>query len=291
MSPDSNKVRNEPIYDKLVDQLSEIGGYSRARINGLWNIKLKYQPAQGERLFEYEVIVCQTNIGQGASYAFEDIDSQRMSRLIGSSISDIDFMDYNDYSLKVAILDSIYAGHFPWAPNLDLSIAGRSSAKASTRAEIVTAEAVRLINRRCLDKGIKGDVPVILNIGFVSRFRTVLKEMFPHEFYATDLHPDLVGRTLDGVRIDDGLGHNEEYLKKADVAIITGMTITTRTLSSLTETAKRYGTDVVIFSETGYNISAHYVRYGVESVICEEFPYYIFDGSSNIRVFRKKCSS
>ncbi len=288
MPQETNHSHGEPVYDKLVDKLEDLEGYANARINGLWNIRLKYQPAPGERLFEYEVIICQTNIGQGASYAFEPVDNARMSSLIGKLVSEIDFHDYDQFSLKVAILDSMFANNFPKEPSLELIVSGRSSDKASTRAEIVAGEALRIINRKQQNGKIKGKKPLVLNIGYVSRFKSVLNRALDLQFCATDLHPDLVGRMVDGIIIEDGFDHNDDYLEKADVAIITGMTITTQTLSKLIGIAKKYDTEIVIFAETGYNISAHYVDFGVTSVISEEFPYYIFDGSSIIRVFRKE---
>lgn len=240
----------------------------------------------GERIFEYEVIVCQTDLGQGASYSFETVNRDMFSELLGKNVSEIDFKNYDNFSLKVAIMDSIFSGFYPKSPSVEVNISGRSSSKATTRAEIVGFETLRVLMDRIQGNRMKNKLPVILNIGYVSRFRTVLKELIDHSFLSTDLHPDLIGKMVDGVYVEDGNLKNEEYLEVADVAIVTGMTITTRTLSEIIEKARRYHTSLIVFAETAYNPASHYINYGVDSVVSEEFPYYIFDGTSTIRVFR-----
>ncbi|MCL5730944.1 MAG: DUF364 domain-containing protein [Candidatus Thermoplasmatota archaeon] len=279
--------KREPAYDYMVAKLRDITGLTDCHISGLWKINLMYQPKIGERIFEYEVIVCQTTLGQGASYSFEAVDVKLFSQLLGKSVSEIDFNSYDNFPLKVAILDSIFSCFYPGTPALETGLSGRSSAKATSRAEIVCSEVLKILIDRIQGNRLKGKIPTVLNIGYVSRFRTVLKNLINHRFLSTDLHPDLIGKMVDDVYVEDGNDKNEEYLKVADVAIVTGMTITTKTLTEIINSARRYDTSLVVFAETAYNLASHYINLGVDSVVCEEFPYYIFDGTSIIRVFRK----
>jgi len=53
------------------------------------------------------------------------------------------------------------------------------------------------------------------------------------------------------------------------------------------EAAKRGGTRLVMFCETGANLCEEYVKLGVDCAIAEYFPFYIFGGTTHIDVFRK----
>ena len=183
--------KREPAYDYMVAKLRDITGLTDCHISGLWKINLMYQPKIGERIFEYEVIVCQTTLGQGASYSFEAVDVKLFSQLLGKSVSEIDFNSYDNFPLKVAILDSIFSCFYPGTPALETGLSGRSSAKATSRAEIVCSEVLKILIDRIQGNRLKGKIPTVLNIGYVSRFRTVLKNLINHRFLSTDLHPDL----------------------------------------------------------------------------------------------------
>src|SRR5262249_26799790 len=59
---------------------------------------------------------------------------------------------------------------------------------------------------------------------------------------ATDLSSDVVGRTLGGVRVLDGRVANARLMKDADLAIVTGISLTNGTMPELMSLAKTHNT-------------------------------------------------
>ncbi len=281
----SKQEIGDPIFDWLAARVSGEKKLESSYVKGIWNISLTYQPLPGERLFRYEVILAQTDLGQGASYA-SSTPSGDLSALVGKRFGTLEETEALDYPIRVALLDSIYASFPLRNPDYETLLTGISSDKALSRAQMIYLETSRLLNIRKSKNALKKEIPTILNIGYVSKFRNVMKDQFPHDFLATDLYEGIVGKKVDGITIEDGNSKNEEFMKKSDVAIITGMTIATGTLSPLLEMARKYNTSVIVFAETGYNLAPYYLNFGADAVICEEFPYYIFNGFSNIKVYR-----
>jgi hypothetical protein len=102
-----------------------------------------------------------------------------------------------------------------------------------------------------------------------------------------DFDNEIVGKKLFGKA---EIVHGEktlETIKKCDVAIITGMTLTTNTLDEIITTANESNTKIVMFAETGSNLGDFYVKNGVDCVIGEPFPFYIFQGKNTLNIFRK----
>ena len=282
----SRQEIGDPIFEWLAARVSGNKMLESSYMKGIWNISLTYQPLPGERLFRYEVLLVQTDLGQGASYASSKFSGD-LSSLVGKTVASVQAMDMLDYPLKVAILDSVYASFPLRKADYEAHLSGVSNEKAVSRAQMIYLETSRLLNIKKSKNMIKGEKPAILNIGYVSKFRNIMKDQFPHDFLATDLYEGIVGHALDGITIEDGNSRNEEFMRKADVAIITGMTIATGTLSRLLNMARKYATSVIIFAETGYNLAPYYLNFGADAVICEEFPYYIFNGFSTVKVYRE----
>jgi len=133
---------------------------------------------------------------------------------------------------------------------------------------------------RCKSKN-----PKVVNVGAIGNFIKELRQR-DIEVFATDFHSSLVGETLHGVQIEHG-GGTLEYVKKCDLALVTGMTLATGTLESIIKTAGDCGTKLVMFCETGANFAEEYCKYGVDVVVSEPFPFYAFQGVSKIEVFRR----
>lgn len=275
----------EGIYDALLERARKEGKLKDNSIKGIWEINLNFKPSKNERLFTYKVIVVQTTYGQGSCYAAPNEPLGIDRSIIGKSIDEVDMDSGTSFPLKVAILDSIY-GTPTIRPDLEVEISGDSTSKSRYRAEIIAGEVSRIINAKQARSELKSKVPVVLNIGYVGTFYTILTKSFNPEYLVTDLEDELLS-TKGQVDVFDGNKYNREFLKKADVAIVTGMVIATRTLSDIIETARENNTSVLVFAETGYNLASYYREFGVDVAVSEPFPYYIFDGSSTIRVFRK----
>jgi NADH/NAD ratio-sensing transcriptional regulator Rex len=107
--------------------------------------------------------------------------------------------------------------------------------------------------------------------------------------FATDLDDRLVGQTLHGVKVEHG-AKTYSFVEDVDVAIITGMTLTTDSITDIMDTAKRCGTRVLMFAETGANMGEEYTsgEVGVDICVSEPFPFYIFQGLTTIEVYRAK---
>ena len=66
------------------------------------------------------------------------------------------------------------------------------------------------------------------------------------------------------------------------------MTIATDSLELIVEEARKAGTKLLIFAETGAYFAEEYCRtIGVDAVVSEPFPFYIFQGASTIEVYRR----
>ncbi|MGD8628540.1 MAG: hypothetical protein PVH52_05625, partial [bacterium] len=68
----------------------------------------------------------------------------------------------------------------------------------------------------------------------------------------------------------------------------TGMALTTDALGDIIDVCKQHDTRLVIFAETGAHFGEEYCRtLGVDSVVSEPFPFYIFQGMSRIEIYRR----
>ena len=152
------------------------------------------------------------------------------------------------------------------------------SQRATKRSEIVLAEVVRLLNFNSDKK------PRVVNIGAVGAFIKGLKRLNASVF-VTDRDPNIIETTLEGVNIEDG-SQSLSLVKECDLALMSGMVLSTDTLDELLSTAKINGTKIVMFNETGSNFSEEYCKLGVDAAISERFPFYLY-AECKIDVYRK----
>lgn len=247
-------------------------------IRGLWSVDCLFKPNIKERTFNYKFIVAQT-IGQGCAYSMvTNYDVKYLESLMGKNYLDLKL---EDTALEVAILDAIYST-LQRKPDSVVELNGTSVDKAEDRAKVVAEEAIRLLD----NKNLKGEKPLVLNVGVVGN---IIKELIDKDIdvIGADFDSEIVGKKLFG-RAEIIHGDNTlEMIKKCDVAIITGMTLTTNTLDDIIHTAKKHNTKLVMFAETGSNLGDFYVQNGVDCVVGEPFPFYIFQGKNTINIFRK----
>lgn len=248
-------------------------------IRGLWSVDCLFKPNVKERTFNYKFIVAQT-IGQGCAYSLvTNYDVKYLETLMGKNYLDLKL---EDTALEVAILDAIYST-LQREPDRMVEINGNSVDKAEERARVVAEEAIRLID----NNNFKNEKPLFLNVGVVGN---IIKELIDKDIdvIGTDFDPEIVGKKLFGrAEIIHG-DRTLEMVKKCDVAIITGMTLTTNTLDDIINTAREHNTKLVMFAETGSNLGDFYVENGVDCVIGEPFPFYIFQGKNTLNIFRKR---
>lgn len=246
-------------------------------IKGLWKVDLAFKPNVNERLFRYSFLVAQT-MGQGCCYCDEDLEID--VSLIGKDSREV--VRTKD-CFSIAILDSIYAS-VPREPQAVHKLEGNSVEKAGRRASIIVAE----VNRLAKGTGKSPGEMRLLNAGVVGNIVLALKNE-GYDVVATDLDEDLIGRTIHGVKVEHG-ARTYSYVEDVDVAIITGMTLTTDSLTDIVDTAKRHDTGVLMFAETGANMGEEYTSdtVGVDICVSEPFPFYIFQGQTTIEVYRAK---
>ncbi len=244
------------------------------KIRGLWTTDLSYQPNEKERVFSYTYLLVQTKDGQGCSYCPE-----KLRLPLALSGQDARESDGLSQPVRIALLDAVY-GSFPAQPASWWQIEGTSPEKTVMRTEIVIREALRLLWGKDLD-GCQ-----VVNVGVVGNFLTELKKLGVGKLVGTDFDPALVNRELDGIPIYSG-EKTEELVADSDLAIVTGMTLATGTFDGILAAAQAAGTKLLLFAETGANLGPALCELGVDTVVGEPFPFYIFQGSSRINVFRR----
>lgn len=245
-------------------------------IRGLWKTDLMFRPNANERTFDFTYVLAQT-VGQGCSYCNPSVtlDESLIGMDARSAVA-------GDIGLEVAILDAVFTA-FRGTPAVSHTITGTSVEKTPMRTKVVADEVAYQI-ARC--DSLKGAKPTILNIGVVGNF---IKEFAfrGYDVLATDFDVNLVGNQINGVPVSDG-DETIDLIGRADVAVATGMTLATRTLGDIIETCQKHGTRLVLFAETGANFGEEYCRLGIDAVVSEPFPFYIFQGTSVIDVFRRR---
>ena len=242
-------------------------------IKALWkaDVIIKLDIAGG--ISQYASVIAQTT-GQGCCHCSKNISLEK--NLIGKDARK--FISSKNCT-SIALLDSIYSS-IPRTPQQVYELKGSLSEKTDRRSAIVTAEAKQLLKDRNNEK-IR-----VVNVGVVGDFIKKLKEE-NYQTFATDLNESIIGKTIHGVHIEHG-SKTLEYIKNCDLAIITGMTLSTDTLDEIVRTGKDYGTRLIVFAETGANFGEEYCHtIGIDTVISEPFPFYVHQGISKIEIYRK----
>jgi uncharacterized UPF0146 family protein len=244
----------------------------RFLVRGMWQVDLAFQPNAAERKFRYKFWIVQT-MGQGCCYCMGDDD--RGHELVGTDARDL----VRDRTcITVAALDSLYAS-IPRQPAVTHELRGNPVEKTDRRAAVIVEEAERLLAGRAGTK--------VVNVGVVGNVLRGLRDL-GCDVYATDMEPGTVGTTMHGVEVEDGT-RTFDRVAECDLAVVTGMTIATDSLGVIIDTAREHGTRLLVFAETGANFGAEYcASLGVDAVVSEPFPFYIFQGVTRIEVFRRE---
>jgi hypothetical protein len=245
-------------------------------IRGLWKVDLAFKPNPDERTFRYNFLVAQT-MGQGSCYCDKTLEINE--GLLGRDAREI-ISEMSCY--EIALLDSIYAS-IPKTPATVFELRGNSVEKAVSRGGIIVDEVDRLLKRISPSPG---DTTVV-NIGVVGNLIKALKDK-GYNVIATDLDDELVGKSIHGVEVEHG-SRNYQHIGEADLAVITGMTLTTDALNDIVHVCQENDTRLVMFAETGANFGEEYCRtIGVDVVVSEPFPFYIFQGLTRIEIYRRE---
>jgi hypothetical protein len=243
------------------------------RVRGIWKVELGFKPNPAERTFYYTFWIAMTR-GQGVCYCTGD--DPRGRELVGRDAREL---VKEKTCISIATLDSLFAS-LPRHPAAVHELRGNSIEKTSLRTGIILAEAERLL------ASISGRCARVVNVGVVGNVLRDLR-VKGYDVCASDLERDIIGSTVHGVEIQEGT-KTFDLIGQSDLAIVTGMTIATDSLELIVEEARKAGTKLLVFAETGANFGEEYCRtIGIDTVVSEPFPFYIFQGTSTIEVYRK----
>ena len=247
------------------------------RIEGSWLLNLNYQPFIGERLFEYDVALVQVKATGAAYSAYGSLDKSELNSLVGNDARKIITDEYS--SVNIALLDAMFASLSPKADE-EFLISGDD--KAGQRADIICNEVLNMSRKKLIPER-----PKVVNVGAIGCIIDKLskKGMI---VTATDLDESIIDKELCGVKIADGALHTERLVAEADLAVITGMTISNGSLPELISIARENNTKVMMVAETGAGFGRAYCDlFDIDVVISEPYPFYIFKCYSEIKIYRK----
>jgi len=242
-------------------------------VRGIWKVELAFKPNPAERTFKYTFWLAMTR-GQGCCYCTGD--DQRGRELVGHDVREL---VTEKTCISIAALDSLYAT-LERRPAASYQLVGTPIEKTDARTEIILHEAERLVS------GICARPARVVNVGLVGN---IVRDLVArgYDVRASDMERDTVGTKVHGVLVEDGT-RTFDLVRESDLAIVTGMTIATDSLELIVEEARKAGTKLLVFAETGANFGEEYCRsIGVDTVVSELFPFYIFQGTSTIEVYRK----
>lgn len=245
-------------------------------LRGLWSVDYRAYPTPYERFMTYSFVMAQAK-RQGCCYA--DFGSVRLSGEVDALLGQ-DSREVRGLSVEedIAILDAAF-GSLPARPTRRHLIDGLPQDKALARARIVVDEAMALLSptggRRVANVGVMGNLIHHLRAEDV-------------EITASDFDPDLIANGILGVPVVSGQ-ESARLIAESDVALVCGETLPSHTLSALRGTAAEHGTRLVVFAVTGCHFAEAYCTdFGIDVVVSEPQPQYLFQGQSTIDVYRRR---
>ena len=245
------------------------------RIEGSWLLNLNYQPFIGERLFEYDVALVQVKATGAAYSGYGTLNKSDLNSLVGNDAREMITDEYTP--VNIALLDAMFASLSPQADE-EFLISGDD--KAGQRADIICNEVLNMSSKKLIPA-----TPKVVNVGAIGCIIEKLRNK-GMIVSASDLDETIIGKELCGVTIADGV-HTEKMVAEADLAVITGMTISNGSLPELINIAKKNNTKIMMVSETGSGFGRAYCDlFDIDVVISEPYPFYIFRCHSEINIYR-----
>lgn len=264
------------LIDDIRKKAGEIIHDNDIYIKGIWSVDCMFNPNAHERVFDYKFLVVKS-IGQGSAYSMnKNYDPVYLKTHMGRNLRDVAF---SDLAFEIAVYDSIFDKYQD--PNFDREyiIDGSSTDKAVKRAGIVSDECKRLLSGKNNAK--------VVNVGVVSNVIKALRDE-GYEVAGTDYDDEIVGsRIYKDVMVYSG-DNTIELVRDCDLAVITGMTLTTSSADDILKAARDNDTKIVVFAETASHMGDFFLEHGAHAFVSEPYPFYIFDGCTKIKVKRKK---
>jgi hypothetical protein len=159
---------------------------------------------------------------------------------------------------------------------------GLPEEKMLTRSKMVADEVIRLANSVRILR------PSVACFGAIGSVITHLRSI-GIDVTAYDLHPELIGNVLAGVTVQDGNLSPLDALKGIDVAVVTGMTVSTLTATGIMDAAKQMRVPLVFVAQSAAHLLPLICSRRAQSttVLSEQFPLYLLPGQSTIATHRR----
>ncbi len=249
-------------------------------LRGLWRTEYILKLTNESTTFHLRYILAQT-LSQGCSYyELEEEEPMLKPSFIGDNVLDLD----TKYKcITIATLDALF-GSLKKPPTYSHIIEGTNFEKDYKRAKIICDEAFSILKKKSLKNGHKAKV---VNVGVVGNILAILKDFNNIQVNASDFYKGVVNAIIYGIKIDHG-SKTLDLIAKADLAIVTGMSLANDTLDGILDIAHESNTSLVLFAETGANFAQEYCNMGIDSVVSEPFPFYLScPGNTTINVYRR----
>jgi hypothetical protein len=101
----------------------------------------------------------------------------------------------------------------------------------------------------------------------------------------SEFDDELVNQDVAGVRIQPG-ACTPRMVENADLSIVTGMTISTDTLGDVLAAGRRGSTPIVFYAQTGAHILMSLDFPAPTVIVQEDFPHYMWPGSTPLSISR-----
>jgi hypothetical protein len=255
------------------------------RLTALWYVNFVRQAEPGERKTRYVMKIAQAQ-NYGLAAGFTPMLPDPEPGLVGEDTRQIlKNRLCRDYIERTAVVDLVI-GQVSRPADHQITLDDTPHAKYVARAQIFADEAERILQRKGSAYW-KEDTPRVLVIGATAGIIGVLRQR-GFDVSATDLGPEVVGKELGGVRVENGKTANARLMKETDLAIITGMTLPNRTLPGLMTLAKTHNTSAMIWAITGRNFGHYYTEHGVDGVISDPSPFLLLPGPAMLAIWRRR---
>jgi len=254
------------------------------RLLALWSVSFLVQADPSERKTRYTMRIAQAEgygrsggLGPGLPDPDPDLVGQDTRRILKDR-------RWKDEADRAAIADLVI-GQVSRPADEQIVLDDTLRGKYTARAEIFADEVTRVLQGRSMEPR-NGNRRRVLVVGATAG---ILHALLGRGFdvCATDLSSDVVGRTLGGVHVLDGTVANARLMKDADLAIVTGLSLTNGTMPELMRLAKTHNTPTIIWAITGKNFGHYYTDHGVDSVISDPSPFLLLPGPATIAIWRR----
>jgi Putative heavy-metal chelation len=245
-------------------------------LTSVYRIDMTFQPNALELPFTDTILLAQSAAGTGACCCIGKllpIDNSWIG-------TDVRALKTKNRCLEIALLDSAY-GYLKEPPTMTFQLTGSPALKARARALLATNEVLR-----CLSKTRPFKRPRVALVGAVGN---IVAELVWQgcEVFATDFDKAVIGYSMSGVLVEDGRIRTLERVMQSDVALVTGATLSSNTTGEIIRRAVEQNTRLIFYAQTGSNFARELIELGVDTVISERFPFYMFPGDSTVDIYRK----